>query len=203
MKGMTNGMKAELHLCQECSMGMASMFNLGNLSNLGNLGNLSNLGNIEMPISMENIESLFGNSDAPISLENIFKGIMESVQSMNQGQPIGQPGQPGQSANRAVTHKASGPCVTCGLSYEQFKASGKLGCDACYQAFPKEIVALLKNVQSSHHHEGKFPKRFGSQMRQQREVEQLRTSLKAAIDDENYEEAARIRDQIRNLEVTP
>ena len=134
------------------------------------------------------------NMEMPISMENIFKGILESVQSMgpiNLGQPPGRP----------VKRQAPGPCNVCALSYEQFKAKGKLGCEACYQAFTKEIVALFKNVQGSTHHEGKFPKRSGEQIRQRREVDKLRASLKKAIDEENYEEAAQIRDQIRNLEV--
>ena len=137
------------------------------------------------------------NMEMPIPLENIFKGILESVQSMGGIQAtIGQ-------SPRPAVRKAPGPCTVCGLSYEQFKSTGKLGCEACYQAFPKEIVALFKNVQGgSSHHEGKFPKRFGSQMRHQREVDKLRTALKLAIDDENFEEAASIRDQIRSLEVT-
>ena len=134
------------------------------------------------------------NMEMPISLENMFKGILESVQSMGQT-PLGQP------ANRPIARKTPGPCTVCNLSYEQFKATGKLGCEACYQAFPKEIVALFKNVQGSTHHEGKFPKRSGSQIRQRREVDKLRAILKKAVDEENYEEAARLRDQIRSLEV--
>jgi len=136
------------------------------------------------------------NMEMPISMENIMKGILESVQSMgpiNLGQlPV--PGRP-------QTRQTPGPCKVCALTYEQFKAKGKLGCEACYQAFPKAIVALFKNVQGSTHHEGKYPKRSGQQIRQRREVDKLRASLKMAIDDENYERAAIIRDQIRSLEV--
>jgi len=137
------------------------------------------------------------NMEMPISMENIFKSILDSVQSMG---PInlGHASIPG----RPQARKAPGPCKDCGLTYEQFKAKGKLGCEACYQAFPKEIVALFKNVQGSIHHEGKFPKRSGQQIRQRREADKLRASLKKAVDEENYEEAARIRDQIRSLEVT-
>jgi len=164
VKGFALGMKAELHLCQECSQNMANMVNMDNM---------------------------------PVSLENIFKGIMESVQSQ-MGMPLGQ-----QIQNPQVPRKTPGPCGVCGLSYDQFKTTGKLGCDECYKAFPKEILALFKNVQGSSHHEGKYPKRFGSQIRQQREVDKLRTSLKQAIDEENYEEAAKIRDQIRQMEVNP
>jgi len=189
LKGITNGMKAELHLCQECSQGMA------------NMANMINLGSIDMPINLENILSKLGNlnlgniggTDTPISLENIFKGILESVQIK---------GPMPQISNPKIQSNAPGPCMVCEMSYEQFKTTGKLGCEACYQAFPKEIVALFKNVQNSSRHEGKYPKRFGSQIKQQQEVDKLRTHLKAAINDENYEEAARIRDQIRSLEVT-
>jgi len=193
LKGITNGMKAELNLCQECSAGMANMAGMINLGNmpidlenvLSNLGNL-NLGNL-------NLGNL-GNGDTPISLENIFKGIMESVQIK---------GPAPQFASPKILKNASGPCTVCNLTYDQFKTTGKLGCEACYQTFPKEIVALFKNVQNSSRHEGKYPKRFGTQIRQQQEVDKLRANLKAAIDEENYEEAARIRDQIRNLEVAP
>jgi len=190
LKGITNGMKAELRLCQECSAGMA------------NMAGMINLGNLDMPVNLENILSNLGNlnlgnignTDTPISLENIFKGILESVQIKG---PIPQ------ISNPKSVRKAPGPCTICGLTYDQFKTTGKLGCEACYQAFPKEIVALFKNVQNSSRHEGKYPKRFGTQIRQQQEVDKLRSNLKAAINDENYEEAARIRDQIRSMEVTP
>ena len=145
----------------------------------------------ECSINMVNMES-------PISLENIFKGILESVQSMG---PIQM--EMGQVTNRQAPHKTPGPCTDCALTYEEFKSMGKLGCEACYQAFPKEIVALFKNVQGSTHHEGKFPKRSGEQIRRHREVDKLRISLKKAVDEENYEEAARLRDQIRDMEVQP
>jgi len=183
LKGFTNGMKAELHLCQECSAGMTDMVNM------------------EMPINLENILGSLGSADSPISLENIFKGIMESVQSIGNI-----PQNPGTQLNpqfKQILRKIPGPCTVCGLSYEQFKTTGKLGCEGCYHAFPKEIVALFKNVQNSSRHEGKYPKRSGAQIKQRREVDKLRATLQQAVDEENYEEAARIRDQIRSLEVTP
>jgi len=178
LKGITNGMKAELHLCQECSVGMSGLINT------------------QMPINLENILSSLGSADSPISLENIFKGIMESVQSTVPGP------HPSSPKFQQVLRNVPGPCVVCGLSYEQFKSTGKLGCEGCYQAFPKEIVALFKNVQNSSRHEGKYPKRSGAGIMQRREVDRLRSTLQQAVEEENYEEAARIRDQIRNLEVT-
>ena len=171
-------------LCQECNKNTATIHMKG----------LVNGEMTEMHLCQECSFSIV-EAEMPISLENIFKGILESVQSMGGVQAtIGQMPFP-------VARKAPGPCKVCGLSYEQFKSGGKLGCEACYQAFPKEIIALFKNVQGSTHHEGKFPKRFGTQLRQQREVDKLRATLKQAIDEENFEEAARIRDQIREMEV--
>ena len=157
---------------------------------------MSGLINPQMPINLENILSSLNSSDSPISLENIFKGLMESVQSTG---AIPQPNSP-KFPQKA--RKAPGPCAVCGLNYEQFKTTGKLGCESCYQAFPKEIVALFKNVQNSSRHEGKYPKRSGAGIRQRREVDKLRNNLQQAVEDENYEEAARIRDQIRSMEVT-
>ena len=69
----------------------------------------------------------------------------------------------------------------------------------CYQTFKNELEALLKNVQGSIRHEGKFPKRSGVVMRYKREEDRLRTLLKKAVDEENFEEAATIRDQIKAM----
>ncbi|MCL2203213.1 MAG: UvrB/UvrC motif-containing protein [Defluviitaleaceae bacterium] len=122
--------------------------------------------------------------DMPISFEHIFKGFLTSLQSMTANRP---------------TQTPSTPCGRCGMTYEQFKSSGKLGCEACYPAFAKEIEALFKNVQGSTRHEGKFPQRMGVDMRVRREADTLRIQLKEAVDAENYEDAARLRDILRAM----
>jgi protein arginine kinase activator len=86
------------------------------------------------------------------------------------------------------------------MTYEQFKTCGKLGCAHCYHTFANEMESLMKNVQGSTRHEGKYPKRSGVEMRQKREAEQLRTQLQKAISEENFEEAAALRDRIKELE---
>jgi len=124
--------------------------------------------------------------DMPISIENIFQGFLTSLQSM--------------TATMSAKNPPVAPCSRCGMTGEQFKSGGKLGCEACYQAFAKEIEALFKNVQSATRHEGKFPRRMGVDLRVRREADSLRLQLKKAVDDENYEEAARLRDQLRSIE---
>ncbi|MCL2500091.1 MAG: UvrB/UvrC motif-containing protein [Defluviitaleaceae bacterium] len=123
--------------------------------------------------------------EMPISFENIFQGFLTSLQSMTANRP---------------TRIPTTPCERCGMTYEQFKSAGKLGCEACYHTFAKEIEALFKNVQGSTRHEGKFPQRLGADLRARREADQLRRQLKEAVEAENYEDAARLRDQIRALE---
>ena len=123
--------------------------------------------------------------DMPISFENIFQGFLTSLQSMTANRPKASP---------------TAPCARCGMTFEQFKSSGKLGCEACYQAFGKEIEALFKNVQGATRHEGKFPRRMGVDMRTRREADAIRKQLKEAVDAENYEDAAFLRDQLRALE---
>jgi len=124
--------------------------------------------------------------EMPISFENIFQGFLTSLQSMtNKSRPAKAPAK---------------PCARCGMTYEQFKSAGKLGCEACYQTFAKEVEALFKNVQGSTRHQGKFPTRMGADMRTRREADALRNRLKEAIEAENYEDAARIRDTLRALE---
>jgi len=123
--------------------------------------------------------------EMPISFENIFQGFLNSVQSMQNNRPAKPP---------------ASPCLRCRMTYEQFKAQGKLGCDACYLAFAKEVEALFKNVQGSMRHVGKLPKRMGARIRSRREADELRSQLKAAVEVENYEEAARLRDTLRDLE---
>ena len=125
--------------------------------------------------------------DMPISFENLFQGFLTSLQSMTVNRPGNNP---------------SAPCARCGLTCEQLKKTGKLGCEACYQAFAAEIESLFKSVQGATRHEGKIPRRMGVDMRMRREADVLRKQLKEAVDAENFEEAARLRDQLRAMQVT-
>lgn len=128
-------------------------------------------------------------AEMPISFENLFQGFLNSIQSVSKTDD-------GHRPKPAPTTA----CLFCGMTYEGFKQAGKLGCAQCYQTFSNEMEALFKNVQGSIRHEGKYPMRSGSVMRQKREAEQLRSHLKKAIEEENYEQAAQLRDKIKELE---
>jgi len=119
--------------------------------------------------------------EMPISLEQFFQGFLGSFESS--------------------PHTAEVTCPECGFSYKRFKDSGRLGCKVCYPTFRDELVLLLKHLHGSSEHQGKFPKKAGAELLSKRRIETLRHQLNKAVESEEYEEAARLRDEIRQLEV--
>lgn len=93
-------------------------------------------------------------------------------------------------------------CPNCGLTYAEFKKIGRLGCGECYTAFRKHLGPLLKSIHGSSLHFGKSPLKMVKAAAQDKKVDvsTLRSKLQKAIEAEAFEEAARIRDQIRDLE---
>jgi protein arginine kinase activator len=92
-------------------------------------------------------------------------------------------------------------CPACEFVYSEFKRSGRFGCPECYIAFETQLIPLLRQVHGSTQHEGKTPKRVGPKAVIRKELMDLKEQLSRAILEERYEDAARIRDRIRTLEV--
>ena len=86
-------------------------------------------------------------------------------------------------------------CTKCGLSYAAFKAEGRLGCEHDYEAFRSVLEPLLERIQRAVVHVGKAPVAYRSA-----KIEDLRIQMKAAVAVEDYEQAARLRDLIRQQE---
>lgn len=91
-------------------------------------------------------------------------------------------------------------CMECGLSYGSFKESGRFGCGSCYETFREELRPLLQKIQRGVQHTGKIPRRCGKEVLFERSIADLRRQLEHAVSEENFEEAARLRDRIRELE---
>lgn len=91
-------------------------------------------------------------------------------------------------------------CPQCGQHYSQFVQSGKLGCEKCYEIFGEYLEPLLKRVHGSQVHKGKYPKRTGGLIKIRRELQKLKIHLNQLVAKEEFEEAAKVRDQIRVLE---
>ena len=96
-------------------------------------------------------------------------------------------------------------CAHCGLTYEDFKKIGRLGCSECYVTYKTSLAPLLKRIHGSNQHLGKVPNAVV--MKEQKvlskiheELQAVKAELQAAIKKEEFEEAAALRDKIKFLE---
>ncbi|NLI22543.1 MAG: hypothetical protein GX418_13485 [Clostridiales bacterium] len=100
-------------------------------------------------------------------------------------------------------------CDACGLSYEEFQSTGKLGCAHCYSAFCDQLKPLLLRVHGRSQHAGRMPANHREERALAECLQALKTRMEQAVLLENFEEAASIRDEIRalvdkqNAEVNP
>lgn len=92
-------------------------------------------------------------------------------------------------------------CPRCGLSYAEFRSSGKLGCGACYASFHNELKPLLRRVHGTTEHTGGVPSCREREFDSLKEVKRLRSELDRAVRNEEYERAAELRDRIRAKEL--
>jgi protein arginine kinase activator len=91
-------------------------------------------------------------------------------------------------------------CPRCGLLYSAFKETGRLGCAECYNAFQFQLRPLLRRIHGDTRHKGKTPARDGEVVSIARQVQRLYDELQRAVEREEFERAAEVRDEIKRLE---
>ena len=91
-------------------------------------------------------------------------------------------------------------CEKCGMTYRQFSKKGLFGCSSCYDTFSERLDPLAQRIHGSSEHKGKVPQRRGGDLRIKREIDKLKTRMQEAVEKENFEKAAEIRDHIHELE---
>ncbi|MGC8642357.1 MAG: UvrB/UvrC motif-containing protein [Isosphaeraceae bacterium] len=91
-------------------------------------------------------------------------------------------------------------CPVCQITFLEFRNSGRLGCPYDYEVFRDEIMPLLESIHGETRHSGKVPRRAPRNTQQQTTLIQLRNELKRAVAAEDYEAAARLRDEIKSIE---
>lgn len=91
-------------------------------------------------------------------------------------------------------------CPSCGITFKQFRSQGRLGCPRDYEVFHSELVPLLESIHGETQHVGKFPPKVSENSRRQHELIRLKNELKSAVEEERYEAAAHVRDQIQAIE---
>jgi protein arginine kinase activator len=102
--------------------------------------------------------------------------------------------------NTSPSVKDNRVCPVCGHSWEDFRRSGKFGCSACYETFKNGASQVLRQVHSSSEHRGKIPSKSGAEVKAKRRLEELRRQLKEAVAAEDYEKAAKLHSEIKQIE---
>ena len=90
-------------------------------------------------------------------------------------------------------------CPACGMTRTEILKRGRLGCDRCYEVFAAEMLPVIVSLQHGDQHLGKVPRRASDRMRNSVELARLRRELDQAVAGEDYERAAKLRDQIKAL----
>lgn len=91
-------------------------------------------------------------------------------------------------------------CPQCGFSYKQFLKEGKFGCPSCYDTFSEHLPKLFNRIQAGPQHIGKMPGARSNVYVIKKQIEDIRKRMKAAVAEEQFEEAAKLRDEVKELE---
>ena len=108
----------------------------------------------------------------------------------------------GLGASQEIEQAAGGAelkCPQCGFTQADFKKSGRLGCSECYNTFSEGLEALLKSMHKGTRHVGKFPESLRTEKEAAARLKTLQKKLAKAIEVEDFEQAAKLRDEIKQV----
>lgn len=107
----------------------------------------------------------------------------------------------GKAGAQAPVVSPSDPCPFCGISPADFRRTGRVGCAQCYVHFETQLRGLLRRIHGSAHHAGKLYMSGESEITDRLgRISSLRRRLQRAVETEDFETAAELRDRIRELE---
>ncbi|MRH44803.1 hypothetical protein GH741_19320 [Aquibacillus halophilus] len=106
-----------------------------------------------------------------------------------------------EQTSKDITSQHHLKCLKCGMTYQEFTKVGKFGCASCYDAFSERLNPIFRRVHSGNIvHDGKIPKRIGSNIHQKKQLNEHKEKLQELIQSEEFEQAAQVRDQIKEIE---
>ena len=91
-------------------------------------------------------------------------------------------------------------CPGCGCSFDDIAQVGKAGCPQCYETFYDRLLPTLQRIHGRSRHVGRVPSAASPETKKENEIEQLKAQMERAIAEQAFEEAARLRDEIKRLE---
>lgn len=108
----------------------------------------------------------------------------------------------GLGASKEIDQSSGGAevkCPRCGFTQADFKKAGRLGCSECYKTFADGLEGLLKTMHKGTKHIGKVPEALRQTRELSDRLKQLQKKLTKAVEDENFEQAAALRDEIKQM----
>lgn len=137
-------------------------------------------------------QSTFQTKNGEYSIEGTLSGFLSNILGSIYGDGK-------QKKNKDIMPR----CARCGISYEEVLENGKFGCPHCYENFKDMIDKSLKQIQGANSHTGKKPERLKKSVENTvlniPKLEKLSIQLQEAIEREEFEEAAKLRDRMREL----
>jgi protein arginine kinase activator len=107
----------------------------------------------------------------------------------------------GKGSEQAPAPRAGDVCSRCGGTFQDFRETGRLGCPDCYRAFETPLRDLLRRLHGSTHHIGeRYAEREPAAAVAREQAADLREQLRLAVETENFELAAELRDRLRVVE---
>ena len=103
-------------------------------------------------------------------------------------------------APNAAIYTESKKCPLCGATFSDLKRSGKAGCSHCYETFAAELAPTIRSIHGTQQHTGLAPSSLASETQKKKKLEELHLAMQRAVEAQEYEQAAKLRDEIRALE---
>jgi protein arginine kinase activator len=125
-------------------------------------------------------KGLIREEDSELPIANILSGLLEGKDVVGAGD-------------------VKEACPRCGLKASDFRKQGKLGCPECFRTFEKDVRAIVSQMAARPRHTGKVPRSMVIELGESARSEGLRDELREAVEREEYELAAQLRDRLREL----
>lgn len=149
----------------------------------------------------------FQNPDNKVNMEHLCEGcaaerdVPFAMPAAKQMQNIWELlSQKAQGAAAAANRPRGKSCETCGMDLAQFQQHGRLGCEDCYSTFAAELNTVFDRIHGASTHSGRRPGEDPAIFERRNRIEGLERELEAAIEQEAYERAAGIRDELKGLD---
>jgi len=171
-------------LCEKCKKRTATVFYNENIN--GKTRSYSLCGECAAKLrekgNLQDITSMIGSFADPFAVlhDDLFSGFF------------------GIPAMKSVP--AAKKCRDCGCTYSDIAETGKVGCPTCYEIFGDELSRMIQSVHGTTSHTGSVPARHRAKQARAEELRRLKKELQEAVQKEDYERAATLRDEVRKLQ---